>query len=94
VSTFTRHRRDQTLTFHSPKDAAILEAAYLKNSKPDKTERAFIVSQVDLGEKEVQVRTSTAHVYTERRLTVRRFGFRIDVKMIADDPNHYSLTNS
>ncbi|KEF58423.1 uncharacterized protein A1O9_06349 [Exophiala aquamarina CBS 119918] len=39
----------------SPKDNAILAAAYQKNSKPDKAERALIVSQVDLGEKEVQI---------------------------------------
>lgn len=45
------------LTLLSPRDHAILEAAYLKNSKPDKAERAQIVSQVELGEKEVQVRT-------------------------------------
>ncbi|KAG9775988.1 hypothetical protein KCU88_g5009, partial [Aureobasidium melanogenum] len=39
----------------SPQDHAILEAAYQKNSKPDKAERALIVSQVELGEKEVQI---------------------------------------
>ncbi|KIX05389.1 uncharacterized protein Z518_06261 [Rhinocladiella mackenziei CBS 650.93] len=39
----------------SPQDHAILEAAYVKNSKPDKAERALIVRQVDLGEKEVQI---------------------------------------
>ncbi|EXJ83242.1 hypothetical protein A1O1_06861 [Capronia coronata CBS 617.96] len=39
----------------SPRDHAILEAAYQKNSKPDKTERARIVDQVELGEKEVQI---------------------------------------
>ncbi|EXJ77157.1 hypothetical protein A1O3_10315 [Capronia epimyces CBS 606.96] len=39
----------------SPQDHAILEAAYQKNSKPDKAERAQIVSQVELGEKEVQI---------------------------------------
>ena len=42
---------------NSPRDHAILEAAYLRNSKPDKAERALIVSEVELGEKEVQVST-------------------------------------
>ncbi|RVX72117.1 hypothetical protein B0A52_04715 [Exophiala mesophila] len=46
-----KSRRKRT----SPRDHAILEAAYLRNSKPDKAERAVIVSQVDLGEKEVQI---------------------------------------
>jgi hypothetical protein len=45
------------LTMLSPQDHAILEAAYQKNSKPDKVQRAQIVSQVSLGEKEVQVST-------------------------------------
>jgi len=40
---------------NSPQDHAILEAAYLRNSKPDKAERSDIVKQVQLGEKEVQV---------------------------------------
>ncbi|OAG37521.1 hypothetical protein AYO21_08253 [Fonsecaea monophora] len=39
----------------SPQDCAILEAAYQRNSKPDKAERALIVSRVALGEKEVQI---------------------------------------
>lgn len=39
----------------SPRDHAVLEAAYMRNSKPDKHERADIVNQVELGEKEVQV---------------------------------------
>lgn len=39
----------------SPRDHAILESAYQKNSKPDKEERLNLVKQVDLGEKEVQV---------------------------------------
>jgi hypothetical protein len=43
----------------SPEDHAILEAAYLRNSKPDKAERTAIVSSVALGEKEVQVRKKT-----------------------------------
>lgn len=41
---------------HSPEDHAVLEAEYRKNPKPDKVARASIVSQVSLGEKEVQVR--------------------------------------
>ncbi len=57
-SPFTR------LTHHSPQDHAILEAAYLKNSKPDKSERAQIVSQVNMSEKEVQVRSSPSHPRT------------------------------
>ncbi|RMZ76262.1 hypothetical protein DV737_g4878, partial [Chaetothyriales sp. CBS 132003] len=39
----------------SPHDHAILEAAYQTNSKPSKEERANLVSQVQLGEKEVQI---------------------------------------
>ena len=39
----------------SPEDHAILEAAYLKNSKPDKVERTDLVGRVALGEKGVQV---------------------------------------
>lgn len=39
----------------SPRDHAILESAYQKNSKPDKDERLNLVKLVDLGEKEVQV---------------------------------------
>ena len=45
------------LTLYSPQDHAVLETAYLKNSKPDKAERAQIVGQVNMTEKEVQVRT-------------------------------------
>ena len=41
--------------FDSLEDQTVLEAAYQKNSKPDKAERAAIVSQVQLNEKEVQV---------------------------------------
>ncbi|RMZ89749.1 hypothetical protein DV736_g3005, partial [Chaetothyriales sp. CBS 134916] len=39
----------------SPHDHAVLEAAYQANSKPSKEERANLVSQVQLGEKEVQI---------------------------------------
>ncbi|KIV84037.1 hypothetical protein PV11_06012 [Exophiala sideris] len=39
----------------SPQDHAVLEAAYLKNSKPDKAERQLIVGQVNMTEKEVQI---------------------------------------
>lgn len=39
----------------SPEDHAVLEAAYQRNSKPDKAERTAIVNSVSLGEKEVQV---------------------------------------
>ncbi|KIX96325.1 uncharacterized protein Z520_08103 [Fonsecaea multimorphosa CBS 102226] len=46
---------DQFLTICSPQDCAVLEAAYQQNSKPDKAERALIVSRVALGEKEVQI---------------------------------------
>lgn len=42
-------------TLLSAQDQVTLENAYLKNSKPDKGERAAIVSLVDLSEKEVQV---------------------------------------
>ena len=40
---------------YSPEDQAILEAAYKANSKPDRTIRAEIASQVSLGEKEISV---------------------------------------
>ncbi len=40
---------------NSPEDYTILEAAYQKNSKPDKSERTEIVRRVALSEKEVQV---------------------------------------
>lgn len=40
---------------NSPQDHAILEAAYQKNSKPDKNERVELVLKVQLSEKEVQV---------------------------------------
>ena len=39
----------------SPRDHALLEAAYLKNSKPDKIERLSLLSQIQLSGKEVQV---------------------------------------
>jgi Homeodomain len=46
-----RQKRRRT----SPQDHALLEAAYQRNSKPDKNERLELVSQVALDEKEVQV---------------------------------------
>lgn len=49
---------------NSPQDHALLEAAYQRNSKPDKNERIEIVGQVALGEKEVQVRAFFAGVNT------------------------------
>lgn len=39
----------------SPEDQAILEAAYKRDPKPDKTARQELVKHVALGEKEVQV---------------------------------------
>jgi len=51
ASPSSRQKRRRT----SPQDHAKLEAAYQRNSKPDKQERIDIVSQVELGEKEVQV---------------------------------------
>ncbi|KAJ9660061.1 Homeobox protein yox1 [Neophaeococcomyces mojaviensis] len=51
TATGSKQRRRRT----SPRDHAILESAYQKNSKPDKEERLNLVKQVDLGEKEVQV---------------------------------------
>ncbi|KAK5062973.1 hypothetical protein LTR84_005049 [Exophiala bonariae] len=50
-SSLNKSRRRRT----SPRDNAILATAYERNSKPDKAERALIVSQVELGEKEVQI---------------------------------------
>ena len=52
VSTYPDLGTDSGL---SPRDHAVLESAYQKNSKPDKEERLDLVKQVDLGEKEVQV---------------------------------------
>ncbi len=42
-------------TINSPEDQTILEAAYVRDPKPDKTARLDLVKQVSLGEKEVQV---------------------------------------
>jgi hypothetical protein len=42
-------------TIISPEDQTILEAAYIRDPKPDKAARLAIVEQVSLGEKEVQV---------------------------------------
>ena len=39
----------------SAEDQAVLEAAYKRDTKPDKAARLEIVKQVALGEKEVQV---------------------------------------
>lgn len=47
---------------YSAQDQYVLEASYLQNAKPDKAERAAIVTQVELSEKEVQVRSTTAQV--------------------------------
>lgn len=52
ASSLSRQKRRRT----SPQDHAFLEMAYQRNSKPDKNERIEIVSRVELGEKEVQVR--------------------------------------
>lgn len=52
AASLSRQKRRRT----SPQDHALLETAYQRNSKPDKNERIEIVSQVELGEKEVQVR--------------------------------------
>ncbi|KAL9035340.1 MAG: hypothetical protein Q9214_006627 [Letrouitia sp. 1 TL-2023] len=46
-----KQRRRRT----SPQDQALLEAEYLKNSKPDKAARKSIVDRVALGDKEVQI---------------------------------------
>lgn len=43
----------------SPEDQAVLEAAYKRDPKPDRAARLDIVSQVALGEKEVQVSPSS-----------------------------------
>lgn len=47
----SRQKRRRT----SPQDHALLEAAYQRNSKPDKNERLELVSQIALDEKEVQI---------------------------------------
>ena len=44
---------------YSAQDHDLLEAFYLKDSKPDKAERAAIVAKVELNEKEVQVHLIT-----------------------------------
>ncbi|WPH02586.1 Hypothetical protein R9X50_00545100 [Acrodontium crateriforme] len=46
-----RQKRKRT----SAEDQAVLEAAYQRNPKPDKTARQQLVEQVALGEKEVQI---------------------------------------
>lgn len=43
------------LTVCSPEDQTVLEAAYKRDPKPDKTARIELVKLVALGEKEVQV---------------------------------------
>ena len=43
------------LTISSPEDHGVLEAAYIRDPKPDKAARLELVKQVALGEKEVQV---------------------------------------
>lgn len=70
---YSRQKRRRT----SPQDHALLEAAYQRNSKPDKQERIELVRQVELGEKEVQVR-HYMHAYTRttQMLTCSRYGFR------------------
>ncbi|KAL8994837.1 MAG: hypothetical protein Q9169_005313 [Polycauliona sp. 2 TL-2023] len=45
----------------SPEDQAILEAAFQKNAKPDKAERAELLSRVSLGEKELSVCANLSH---------------------------------
>lgn len=53
--------RASGLILCSPEDQAILEAAYNRDSKPDKAARLELVKQVALGEKEVQVHLSFPH---------------------------------
>lgn len=45
----------------SPEDQNILEASYRRDPKPDKAARLEIVKNVELGEKEVQVRAARCH---------------------------------
>jgi hypothetical protein len=52
-----------TSFFSSPEDQKILEEEFRRNSKPDKAARMDIVSKVALGEKEVQVRALTSHLF-------------------------------
>lgn len=69
-----------TLSLLSPEDHAILEAEYQKNPKPDKVARTIIVSQVSLGEKEVQVRVisafSSCHLCGKHLLTLTKIWFQ------------------
>lgn len=76
----------------SPRDHAILESAYQKNSKPDKEERLNLVKQVELGEKEVQVRLRhAAHLgSTPLANTPSRSGFRTADRTTAASQNHSS----
>lgn len=53
----------------SPEDQAVLEAAYKRDPKPDKTARQELVKHVALGEKEVQVQ-SFDPVQGNKKLTV------------------------
>ena len=59
-------RLNKCLSSTSPQDQMILEAAYKNDPKPDKAARLELVKQIPLGEKEVQVRSTTRHVDHER----------------------------
>jgi len=76
----------------SPRDHAILESAYQKNSKPDKEERLNLVKQVELGEKEVQVGLwhSANPEIPPLANTTYRYGFRTVDRMTVGNQNHYS----
>lgn len=64
----------------SPRDHATLEAAYHQNSKPDKEERAALVRQTELTEKEVQVMNA---IYLPcGSADIDRYGSKIEDKMI------------
>ncbi|KAL8852218.1 MAG: hypothetical protein Q9221_002928 [Calogaya cf. arnoldii] len=51
----------------SPEDQAVLEAAYQKNSKPDKAERTELLSKVSLGEKELSIWFQNRRQVSRRR---------------------------
>ena len=78
----------------SPRDHAILESAYQKNSKPDKEERLNLVRQVNLGEKEVQVSLCGSSICKSTfLLTEDRYGSRTVDKMIVGSLNRCNLTS-
>jgi hypothetical protein len=75
---------------HSPQENAILEAAYHKNSKPDKAERAQILRQVQMSQKEVQVGQQVLP-QLGLRTHLDRSGSKTDARMTVAAPSPWIL---